>query len=119
VTREKLLDLIQQWMRATALLERIASVNKAGGSGDGLRPALDRSLDEILRLMEAKPVPDELPGNDRRGSLIACLNELESADRRHYRANVIYWAADLVRQAADLAAEYLIEESNQLAEEKP
>src|SRR5208282_3914079 len=49
---------------------------------------------------------------DRRGSLIACLNELESADRRHYRANVIYWAADLVRQAADLAAEYLIEESN-------
>ncbi len=106
-------------MRATALLERIASVNKAGGSGDGLRPALDRSLDEILRLMEAKPVPDELPGNDSRGSLIACLNELESADRRHYRANVIYWAADLVRQAADLAAEYLIEESNQLAEEKP
>lgn len=48
MTRKDLRKLIEHWMEAAQIIERIRKVNRCGGSGEGYEPALNAHLDNIL-----------------------------------------------------------------------
>lgn len=48
MTRKDLRKLIEHWMEAAHIIERIRRDNRCGGSGEAYEPALNARLDNIL-----------------------------------------------------------------------
>ncbi len=115
--RERLALLIKRRGDVAGIIDRIKGINQCGGSGDGLTPALNRALDEVLELIggaHIEPVAiKSLNGQKVRDALV----NLEQAGRDVHRSNTVYWAGILVATAGEMARDHLINVSASLASE--